>query len=58
MHYFIIGGDETCLMASDDGSCKVVGDAERKKHEKKTADCRASITLYRVGNAAGDTGPW
>jgi hypothetical protein len=29
----------------------------KKKHEKKTMDSRESITLYRTGGCAGDTGP-
>jgi hypothetical protein len=58
IHYFITAGDETNLMASDDNrGVKVIGAANRKKHEKKSADCRSSISLYRTGAVAGDTGP-
>jgi hypothetical protein len=58
IHCFIAAGDETNLVASDD-SCgvKVIGAANRKKHEKKSADCRSSISLYHTGAVAGDTGP-
>jgi hypothetical protein len=45
-------------MASDDNrGVKVIGAANQKNHEKKSADCRSSISLYRTGAVAGDTGP-
>ena len=56
MHYFVIGGDESCLLASN-GEVRIIGDKEKKKHEVKTADSRTSITLYRTGSAAGADGP-
>ena len=37
---FIIGGDETCIMASETGDVKVIGSVDIKKHEKKTDDSR------------------
>jgi hypothetical protein len=58
IHCFITAGDETNLMASyDNRGVKVIGAANRKKHEKKSADCRSSISLYRTGAVAGDTCP-
>jgi hypothetical protein len=58
IHCLITAGDETNLMASDDSrGVKVIGAENRKKHEKKSADCRSSISLYRTGAVAGDTGP-
>jgi hypothetical protein len=58
IHCFITAGDESNLMASDDNrGVKVIGAANRKKHEKKSADCRSSISLYRTGAVYGDTGP-
>jgi hypothetical protein len=54
--HFIIGGDETCLQASD-AEAAVIGDRNKKKHEKKSADSRVSITMYRTGSIAGETGP-
>jgi hypothetical protein len=58
IHCFINAGDETNLMASDyNRGVKVIGAANRKKDEKKSADCRSSISLYRTGAVAGDTGP-
>ena len=57
IQHFIVGGDETCLMAAENGAVKVYGSATRRKHEKVNLDSRASITMYRTGNPAGDTGP-
>jgi hypothetical protein len=58
IHCFITAGDETNLMASDENrGVKVIGVANRKKHEKKSANCRSSISLYRTGDVAGDRGP-
>jgi hypothetical protein len=58
IHCFITAGDENKLMASaDNRGVKVTGAANRKKHEKKSADCRSSMSLYRTGDVAGDTGP-
>jgi hypothetical protein len=56
MAAFILGGDETGLLASD-GIVKIMGDKKKKKHEVQTATSRTSITLYRVGSAAGADGP-
>eukprot|EP00961_Rhodomonas_salina_P138502 1863046-Rhodomonas_salina.1 len=56
IEHFIVGGDETCLLASA-GEVSVLGDKEKKKHEITTHDSRVSITMYRVGSAGGATGP-
>ncbi len=48
--------DETCVLASD-GNLRVIADKTRKKQEKNNEDNRGSITIVRVGNAAGDAGP-
>ena len=56
MDHFVLGGDETCLLASD-GTARIIGDAEKRKHEKNGGNSRASITIYRTGSAAGATGP-
>ena len=37
---------------------RIVGSAEVKKHEKASSDNKDSITIVRIGSAAGDTGPW
>ena len=57
IEHFILGGDETCLIADADGDLKIVGEYGKKKHEKKAADYKGSITMYRTGNAAGNNGP-
>lgn len=56
MCHFIVGRDETCMMGSDGNTC-TTRSSDRKKHEKKLLDLRASITMCRVGNANGNTGP-
>ena len=53
---FLLSLNEKCVMASD-GNLKVVGDASRKKQEKNSDDNRDSITIVRIGNAAGESGP-
>ena len=55
--HFVIGGDETCFMATKNGAVKVIAAKGKKKHEKRTADCRDSITAYRSFNFAGTDGP-
>jgi hypothetical protein len=56
IHCLITAGDETNLMSSDDNrGVKLIGAANQKKHEKKSADCRSSISLYHTGAVAGDT---
>ena len=52
-HYFLVGGDETCLLASD-GEVRIIGDKQKKKHEKRKGDSRMSITMYRTGSVAGN----
>jgi hypothetical protein len=56
MAHFVLGGDETCFLASS-GEVTIIGDKEKKKHQLHTADSRTSITVYRVGSAAGADGP-
>ena len=56
IQHFIVGGDESCIIASD-GTTKIFGSIDRRKHEKKLEDSRASVTMYRTGNVAGSTGP-
>ena len=57
IQYFVVGGDETYLMACEEGTILVISSAGRKKHEKKSHDSPISITMYRTGSVAGDTGP-
>ncbi len=55
--HFQLNLDETCVMASI-GSLKIVGSAEVKKHERTVSDNKDSITIVRIGSAAGVSGPW
>ena len=57
MHHFIIGGDEYCFMASANSDCRVIGWRNKKEHEEKIADTRASITAYQTGAVGGSQGP-
>ena len=48
MCHFIIGSDEANLLASGGGVVvRVLGDKEKKKHEKVLSDSRESITILR-----------
>ena len=53
---FIWFGDETGFQACD-GALKIIGGKALPKHERRTADSRASVSFYRVGNAKGQDGP-
>ena len=57
MSHFVIGTDESCLMASDGGKIKLFGDKGKGKHEKILADSRVSITILRTAATGGATGP-
>ena len=50
--------DETCIQCND-GNIRIVGSKERKTQSKITDDSRffITITILRVGNAAGLDGP-
>ena len=54
--HFVMGGDETCFLASA-GDVRIVGDKKKKKHEITTANSRVSTTVYRTGSPSGATGP-
>ncbi len=53
INHFILGGDETNLIADANGELKIVGEKGKKKHEEKVLDYRGSITMYCTGVAAG-----
>ena len=55
--HFIIGGDESCFMASVNGDCRVIGSVGKAKHERNIMDSRSSIIAYRTGTVGGSTGP-
>ena len=54
---FTVNLDKSCFMGSE-GVLHVIGSAARKKHGKNTSDSRQSITIVRVGSAAGVEGPF
>ena len=54
IEHFVIGGDETNLIADADGSMRIIGKFGRQKHRKKIGDCHASCTMYRTGMAGGN----
>lgn len=56
IEHFMWNLDEECLMGNAHGTQKVICEKGRRKHEKKTQDSRCSITLLRLGNAAGYQG--
>jgi len=56
--HFFGNMDETCFQANADGSVKVIASSSKKKTEANRDDCRTSITSVRIGNAAGDQGPF
>jgi hypothetical protein len=53
IEYFILGGNETCLIADTDGDLRIVRERGRKKHEKKVSDFWGSVTMYCTGTAVG-----
>lgn len=55
--HFMGNLDETGVAASE-GCLHIIGEKEQKKHEKNTDDSRESITAVRIGNAAGNEGPY
>ncbi len=57
IEYFILGGNETCLIADADRDLRIVGERGKKKHEKKVSDFWGSVTMYHTGTAAGNNGP-
>ena len=57
MHHFVVGLDEMCLMSDAHGNLRIIGAAEKKKHEKLLQDLRVSITVVHTGTTGGTTGP-
>ena len=48
--------DETCFLCNE-GELKIIGDNDKPRHDKNFSDSRFSITVFRVGSAAGVNGP-
>ena len=55
-HFFIFGLDESGFQANGKVE-KITGEKGKKKHEKRLADSRVSVTAVRVGSIAGHNGP-
>ena len=51
-HYFQLNLDETCFLRND-FELKIVGRNDKHRHDRKWSDSIFSITVLRVGSAAG-----
>ena len=47
--------DEICFLCNE-GELRIIGDNDKPCHEKNCSDSRLSITVFRVGSAAGVNG--
>ncbi|KAJ1449690.1 hypothetical protein M885DRAFT_590330 [Pelagophyceae sp. CCMP2097] len=56
LRHFVGGGDETGMLASS-GNVTIIGDKGKRKHESNKDDSRVSISMFRLGSAAGTIGP-
>ncbi len=56
INHFILGGNETNLIADANGELMIVGEKGKEKHEKKVSDYRGSITIYHTGVTVGHNG--
>lgn len=56
MEYFWLNLDETCIRC-DDGNLRVLGASDKRITSKCNSDSKFSITILRVGSAAGVDGP-
>ncbi len=54
--HFILGDNETNLIADANGERKIIGEMEKEKHEKKVLDYKGSITMYPTGVATRHNG--
>ena len=54
---FMIGIDETCLIADYDGDTRIIGKFGKRKHEKMYGNFRASTTMCRTGTVGGSNAP-
>ena len=48
--------NESCFICNN-GVLKIIGDKDKKRHDKNVSDNRLSITVVRCKNAAGNNGP-
>ena len=51
-HYFQLNLDETCFLYNE-GELKIIGNKDKPRHDKNCSNSRFSITVLRVGSAAG-----
>ena len=51
-HYFQLNLDETCFLCNE-GELRIIGGNDKPCHDKNCSDLRFSITVLRVGSAAG-----
>ena len=54
--HFQLNLDESCFVCND-GILKIIGDGDKRHHDKNMSDSRVSITIVRCGSAAGTNGP-
>ena len=54
--HFIVGVDESCLMADSSGKA-IVGEVGQRKYEKKGVDYHGSFSMLHTGSMAGSNGP-
>ena len=57
MPYFIFVLDKEYICAKHHGNVKIIGYANKNKHELFLQDSRVSITLVSTGSDSGLTGP-
>ena len=56
--HFTDNFDESCFMANQDGSIKIVASGSKKKTEKNCYGCCESVTIFIEGNCFGNHGPF
>ena len=54
--YFTLNLDESNFMSCE-GKVKILGNVDKRKHEKNNSDSQESITTVKIGSAAGTEGP-
>ena len=57
IQHFIYVGDETYMQECENGTNKVIGSKNWKKHERKDQDSCVSIMMYWAESVAGITVP-
>ena len=55
-HNFQLNLDENCFLCNE-GELRIIGDNDKPRHDQNCSDSRFSITVFRVGSAAGVNGP-